>query len=273
MEEMKSHGIEAKTSPRVLWIGATVNNSAVYPGQEIAHEQILESALLRLENTSFDCVIAQLAPDVDHEFFLQVLRRRSGGVPLLIQLEDHNVAAAVLLAHNGAARVYGPDTTLEAILNVARQLGNEHRQGLIQADDPTWRAALVGQSDVMRRVGDLVARVALRKSTVLITGETGTGKEVVADAIHAASKRCSRPFLAVNCGALPEGLLESELFGHKVGAFTGAVQNRMGLFERANGGTVFLDEVGKCRWRFKLNCSEYCKSSNFTVSAALIRFE
>ena len=103
---------------------------------------------------------------------------------------------------------------------------------------------MIGESDVMRRVGDLVARVAGRRSTVLITGESGTGKEVVASALHAASGRAHRPFLAVNCSALPEGLLESELFGHTRGAFTGAVQNRQGLFELANGGTVFLDEIG-----------------------------
>ena len=104
---------------------------------------------------------------------------------------------------------------------------------------------LVGSSPALERVIDVVRLSAPRRSTVLITGETGTGKEVAARAIHAASDRANRPFVAVNCGAVPANLVESELFGYVRGAFTGAVQSRHGRFEEAQGGTILLDEVGE----------------------------
>lgn len=103
---------------------------------------------------------------------------------------------------------------------------------------------IIGKSPVMRRMFDLIERVAPTRATVLITGETGTGKELVAGAIHRFSPRARRPFIPVNCSALPETLLESELFGHMKGSFTGATHNKRGLFEEASGGTLFLDEIG-----------------------------
>jgi two-component system response regulator HydG len=104
--------------------------------------------------------------------------------------------------------------------------------------------ALVGESDAMHRVKDLVVRAAAAPGTVLVTGETGTGKELVARAIHAGSPRAAKPFVALNCAALTDSLLENELFGHARGAFTGAAAPRAGLIEHANGGTLFLDEIG-----------------------------
>jgi two-component system response regulator HydG len=113
-----------------------------------------------------------------------------------------------------------------------------------QVDPPGSLAALVGKSAAMQRVKDLIARAAAAGGTVLITGETGTGKELVARAIHTASARVSKPFVALNCAALTESLLENELFGHARGAFTGAAAPRAGLIEHASGGTLFLDEIG-----------------------------
>ena len=107
-----------------------------------------------------------------------------------------------------------------------------------------WRETLIGESPEMTKVVDQIRLTAPRRSTILITGETGTGKEVVARAIHEASGRGHRPLVAFNCGALPEALLEAELFGHCKGAFTGAVAQRIGRFEQAHQGTIFLDEIG-----------------------------
>ncbi len=106
------------------------------------------------------------------------------------------------------------------------------------------RSPIIGGSPALRQVMDMVNRVAGSNATVLLLGETGTGKEVTARAIHMASPRCDRAFIAINCAALPETLLESELFGHEKGAFTGAVAEKMGRFELADGGTLFLDEIG-----------------------------
>jgi two-component system response regulator PilR (NtrC family) len=104
---------------------------------------------------------------------------------------------------------------------------------------------LIGTSAAMQRVYDLMAQVAATRTSVLVCGESGTGKELVARGIHELSDRREKPFVAVNCGAIPENLLESELFGHVKGSFTGAVSNKPGLFEVAHGGTLFLDEVGE----------------------------
>ena len=106
------------------------------------------------------------------------------------------------------------------------------------------RHGIIGKSTEIREVVDTIMQVAPTDITVLVTGESGTGKEVIAKAIHHASKRAARKFIPVNCGAIPEGILESELFGHEKGAFTGAVDTRKGYFEIADGGTIFLDEIG-----------------------------
>src|SRR3954447_8628178 len=107
-----------------------------------------------------------------------------------------------------------------------------------------WERLLVGESGEMRQVAHIIRMVGPRRATVLITGETGSGKEVAARALHLAGPRRRSSFVSVNCAALPENLLESELFGHVRGAFTGAFQSRMGRFEQAHGGTLFLDEIG-----------------------------
>ena len=122
----------------------------------------------------------------------------------------------------------------------------DHRRSLLTVQPATepWRRLLVGESAAMRHVADLVRLIAARRSTVLISGETGTGKEMAARAIHLAGGRAGQPMVPVNCSALPEHLLEAELFGHVRGAFTGAINHRIGRFEQAHRGTLFLDEIG-----------------------------
>src|SRR5216683_2681775 len=118
-------------------------------------------------------------------------------------------------------------------------------KGALNSDEP-WGSSpnIVGNSAALRRVLAMVRVVAPTDATVLINGETGTGKELIAEAIHKCSDRSNGPFVKVNCAAIPAGLLESELFGHERGAYTGAVARRVGRFERANRGTLFLDEIG-----------------------------
>ena len=148
------------------------------------------------------------------------------------------------LESNGQALRQHPHARLSAVTAVFEDSAG----GACSPDViPSSRAVfgMVGESAAMGRVLDRVARVAATDATVLVTGETGTGKELVARAIHAASSRARRPFVRVNCGALAEGLVASELFGHERGSFTGAVERRKGRFELASGGTIFLDEVGE----------------------------
>ncbi len=137
----------------------------------------------------------------------------------------------------------------EEYRQIQQALEQHHSQSLAQLAARTeledWERLLVGNSREMRQVGSLIRLVGARRATVLITGETGTGKELAARALHLAGPRRQGPWVAVNCSALPENLLEAELFGHVRGAFTGAIQSRMGRFEQAQGGTIFLDEIGE----------------------------
>ncbi len=128
---------------------------------------------------------------------------------------------------------------------VQREWKNKYRALKHQLLRAEGKSEMVGTSKPMERVQKLIDKVAPTNSTVLILGETGTGKELAARAVHQQSLRSNMPFVAINCGALPETLIESELFGHRKGAFTGADDHRIGLFEVANGGTIFLDEIGE----------------------------
>ena len=123
---------------------------------------------------------------------------------------------------------------------------------------------IIGRSDAMQRIFELIKRVALTDSTVLITGESGTGKELIAQAIHGNSPRCYMPLIAVSCGALPESLLESELFGYEKGAFTGAEHTKRGRFEMAHGGTLFLDEIGDISLKTQVDLLRVLQQKEFS---------
>jgi DNA-binding NtrC family response regulator len=158
-----------------------------------------------------------------------------------------NVAEAVRLAHLGIYQFLPAGEEGFALLDQAVE---ERRRGSLarlvaQVGTEEWERMLVGTSREMRQLHHIIRLVAGRRASVLVTGETGTGKELCARALHMAGGRKSGPMVPVNCSALPETLLESELFGHVRGAFTGAFQNRTGRFEQAQGGTLFLDEIGE----------------------------
>ena len=196
-----------------------------------------------------DLVITDLRmADVDGLDVLDAARAADPDLPVIVMTAFGAIETAIESMRRGAWHYLVKPVRLDELaLHAARAL--EHRtlrrdNRQLRALRPQGLAALVGQSATMRALYALIERVALAASPVLIRGESGTGKELVARALHEAGPRRERPFLAINCTALPEALLESELFGHTRGAFTGATAARAGLFVEANGGTLFLDEIG-----------------------------
>src|SRR5262249_36850076 len=158
---------------------------------------------------------------------------RAGGIEAAVAEEQHDPGGDVTVWPTDV----GPET-IDRVRNALRVEDAVRRQR-----GPVGLASLIGQSTAMRRVFDTLDQVASTDATGLLRGETGTGKEVVARVLHSLSARRDRPFVAVNCAALPESLVESELFGHERGAFTGAQHRKLGRFERADGGSLFIDEV------------------------------
>jgi two-component system response regulator HydG len=166
------------------------------------------------------------------------------------------VEGAVEAVKTGAVEYLSkPFTDEELFSAVHRVLEKQHMRKIQEqklSKEPSTKYGLIGQSMAMQKVFDSIARAASTSATILITGESGTGKELVARAIHYSSGRSSAPFVPINCGAIPQELFESELFGHVKGAFTGAGDSRAGFFQTADGGTIFLDEIGEMRLAFQV---------------------
>ena len=171
-------------------------------------------------------------------------------MPVIILTGYGSVESAVEAMQEGAYNyLTKPFNTQELLLQIKRALENRRLNSEIQRlrgllEEQFDFTNIVARSDKMRSVLDIVSRIANTESTVYLHGESGTGKEIIAKAIHLASPRRDNPFVAINCAALPETLLESELFGHEKGAFTGANRSTKGLFSQAHEGTIFLDEIG-----------------------------
>jgi DNA-binding NtrC family response regulator len=198
-------------------------------------------AVERLRERTYDLLLVDLRmPGIDGVTLVETLRLWGHDVPILMISGFGTVDSAVRALHVGAddflTKPVEPDLLSARVADLLElRPRSEPRDG-----SP---GGIIGHSSVMRALFERIELVAPTESTVLITGETGVGKELVAKAVHVLSPRRAKPFLAVNCGALAEGVLESELFGHVRGAFTGAVRDRAGVFEAASGGTLFLDEI------------------------------
>ncbi len=236
---------------QVLWISAQPELPGDWPHHPAIWNlefQTAEEALHRLGVVDYAAIVIALPIPGWHALeLLEAIQRLALGVPVLIWDEMATASEAVRLAHRGAYQVM---TTGGQAFELIEQAIEDWRHCQLvtlsaSLNGAEWTRTLIGGSREMRQLHHIIRLVASRRSTVLITGETGTGKELAARALHMGGNRSSGPMVAVNCHALPESLLESELFGHVRGAFTGAFQNRIGRFEQAHGGTLFLDEIGE----------------------------
>jgi len=203
-----------------------------------------EEAVQKLSSTDYDIVVTDLKmPRVDGMGVLKEAKRARPETEIIVITAYGTIESAVEAMRLGAFDfVTKPFKLAEIETKVEKILRRKTAEPGDLPSDENW--AIVGDSAVTRRIVQFVRKVGPAKSSVLITGESGTGKELVARAIHTCSERRNGPFVALNCAALAPGVLESELFGHEKGAFTGAIQAKKGRFELADGGTLFLDEVG-----------------------------
>ncbi|MES2919754.1 MAG: nitrogen regulation protein NR(I) [Pseudomonadota bacterium] len=206
------------------------------------------SALARLDREQPDAIISDIRmPGIDGLALLNKIRVRHPDLPVIIMTAHSDLESAVS-SYQGGAFEYLPKPfdVDEAIALVKRAVA--HHQEQLQGGEPVPPTApspeIIGESPAMQEVFRAIGRLSSSNITVLINGESGTGKELVAHALHKHSPRAARPFIALNMAAIPKDLMESELFGHEKGAFTGASALRQGRFEQANGGTLFLDEIG-----------------------------
>ena len=244
--------------PRVLLVDderdftALAEDILAQGGWQVTRAHSGYEALQLLSLTRFDVAVLDLnMPLMSGQETLERLRRIDPTLPVVVLTATTDLPTAVSCMQMGAYDYFTKPVDWQrlqlSLRNASRVRLLEHEvQRLRQALQQQYGfGELIGRSEPMRQVYDAIRRVAETDVTVLLQGESGTGKELVARAIHAGSKRHNKPFVAVNCAAIPETLLESELFGHEKGAFTGAVTRRPGRFEQADGGTLFLDEIGE----------------------------
>ncbi len=213
-------------------------------GHEVRSASSAVEALRRLEKDAFDVILTDLQmPGMDGLELLRVLNERGGEAQVAMITAHASVASAVEAMRRGAfdylEKPFNADQLEQLVARALRQGGEARRSSSAGPDGP----AMIGSSPAMQRLRQRIAQVAPTSETVLILGESGAGKELVARAIHAASRRASKTMVSVNCPGLAPQLMESELFGHVRGAFTTADAPRVGRFEAADGGTLFLDEV------------------------------
>ncbi|EIV7642048.1 two-component system response regulator GlrR [Klebsiella pneumoniae] len=213
----------------------------VSEGYSVVTAESGPEALRVLGREKVDLVISDLRMDeMDGLQLFSEIQKGHPGMPVIILTAHGSIPDAVAATQQGVFSFLTKPVDKDALYKAI----DEALEQRSPATDEAWRQAIVTRSPLMLRLLEQAGMVAQSDVSVLINGQSGAGKEIVAQAIHNASPRHDKPFVAINCGALPEQLLESELFGHARGAFTGAVSNREGLFQAAEGGTLFLDEIG-----------------------------
>ncbi len=221
-------------------------------GHEVEEAEDTRSALEAFQNSSYSiCFIDIRLPDGSGLDLVDQIRALSPSTTVVVMTAEATMANAVEAMKRGAYDYLTKPFDLDVVRLLVQRIGDTRRMtaDLVSLKGELRRrfeigVDLVGTSGVMQEIYKLIGRVARSQATVLIQGESGTGKELIAKAIHYHSPRWQGPFIAVNCSAIPKDLLESELFGHERGAFTGAIERRSGRFEQASGGTLFLDEIG-----------------------------
>lgn len=206
-----------------------------------------EAALALIRERSFAMIISDVRmPGMSGLEMLRRVRQTHPDLPVLLVTAFADIRTAVAAMRDGAVNYLAKPIDLDELITTVRRSVERPHELPLQVQ-PAFRPppGVITSSPLMQAVFRDAAVIAPSESRVLITGESGVGKEVIADVIHAWSRRASGPLVKVNCAAIPENLLESELFGHEKGSFTGAIQQRIGRFEEADGGTIFLDEIGE----------------------------
>jgi two-component system repressor protein LuxO len=245
----------AETRRRALLVEDTASLAAVYrdylqaAGLDCVHAKTVEEALRLAAETSPDCVLLDLRlPDGDGFTVLRAIRRDSADLPVVVMTANGSVQTAVEAMRAGASdflvKPFASERLSVTLHNALERAALRREVRDLSAALPRGTfAGFIGSAPAMQAVYRTLETAAASRATVFITGESGTGKELAAEAVHKLSPRSGGPFIAINCAAIPKELIESEVFGHVRGAFTGAVADRIGAAQAADGGTLFLDEL------------------------------
>ncbi|MDO6691656.1 sigma 54-interacting transcriptional regulator [Aliiglaciecola sp. 3_MG-2023] len=238
---------EANALPRILLVDDDENLLRLMTirlqgeGYQVATAEGGKEALRLLNTQSFDVVLSDLRmPGLDGLSLFEEIVSLRRDIPVILMTAHGTIQDAVEATQRGVFGFLTKPIDHDALRDLLVKAVSQSQS----AQNGTWSEEIITRSMQMEQLLDQAFRVAKRDVSVLISGASGTGKELLAKALHKASTRGNKPFVAINCGALPENLLESELFGHAKGAFTGAVNEHQGLFREADGGTLFLDEIG-----------------------------
>lgn len=236
----------------------------------ITANKIEEAKILCQGDTHIDLAIVDLnLPDGDGIEFMSYLKSLHPATEVIILTGHATIESAIRATQKGAFHFVTKPFNLEELMSLIekalthKKLHQENQQLRSELHKKYKFDQIIGTSEPIQNVLRLIERVAESDSTILVTGESGTGKELIARAIHYNSPRSQGPFIPINCGAIPSELLESELFGHMKGAFTGAIANRIGRFEMADGGTIFLDEIGDLEPSLQVKLLRALQERNF----------